>query len=198
MKKASLLILLSVCVLFTGCTSKEQNEKIKAFWFGQLFNLMMKAPSFKQPAAIPLPVSFAQSAAARPVHLLPMQGKPVSNTVTTPKPQPAPIMDVTMDDDALPGKAPYDDRVRMKQDWTALQLNNQATLRDLQTTFGGDVKDKAFYIMLNTEQKLKQTAYMSADYDTYASRQAGLLQEQNKAIAQLMEQNKANIRRIKN
>ena len=198
MKKASLFIFLSVCVLFAGCTSKEQDEKIRAFWFGQLFGVMMKASSFKQPAAMPLPVSFAKSAAARSAQPVPVQSKPVSHTVTTPKPQPAPIMDVTMDDDALPGKASYDDRVRMKQDLTTLQLNNQAALRDLQTTFGGDVKDKAFYIMLNTEQKLKQAAYTAADYNAYASRQSGLLQEQNKAIAQLMEQNKASIRRIKN
>lgn len=198
MKKTSLFIFLSVCVLFAGCTSKEQDEKIKAFWFGQLFDVMTKASSFKQPAAMPLPVSFAKSAAARPsVSAHPQTAKPVNQPVKPADPVPPSIMDVTMDDAALPGKAAYNDRVRMKQDWTALQLNNQAALKDLQATFGDNVKDKAFYIMLSTEQKLKQAAYMATDYNAYNVRQQNLLQEQNKALAQLMEQNKASIRHLK-
>ena len=202
MKKITLLII-GASVLAAGCTSKEQDEKIKAFWFGQYFNLMMKTAT-KNPkaaqAAVSLPLPLMQSAARPTAKPLPPAPEPTAAPAQRPAAPKAPaaqILDVTMDDDALPGKAPYDDRVHMKQDWTALQVNNQTTLKDLQTTFGDDVKDRAFYIMLNTEQKLKQAAYTAPNYATYAGRQQQLLAEQDKSIEQLMLQNKGNIRRLK-
>ncbi len=197
-----------VCILLSGCTSKEQDQKIRAFWFQQFWGVVQKKGSLKNSPATMLPMSFAASAAARPtvpthtessaVPVVTHAPAPVAPRVTTPAvSRPATILDVTMDDEALPGKAPLEDRVRMKRDWTALQVNNQVTLKDLQVAFGDKVKDKAFYMMLSTEQKLKQVAYLAPDYTTYQNRQQQLLQEQSKAISQLMEQNKASIRHFK-
>lgn len=196
--KKLLLMSLAVSVLLAGCTSKEQDKKIKAFWFMQIMTAMTQ---FSQQGRGPWPPFAAtllpQPSAAKPT---PPATQPTATTTgrnTAPRPPAMQVLDVTLVDDALPGKAPHAQRVKMKQAWTTVQENNQATLKDLQTTFGENVKNKAFYITIETEKKLKQAAANANTYAAYMARQKEVLAEQEKAIQQLMLQNKASIKRIK-
>lgn len=190
--KKTILFLCAACLFSGACTSKEQDEKIKSFWMGQFIQAMVKyAP--KQPGGKIVPPIQLHKPNAHPA------AAPTQAVTAKPAPKPAPVqvLDVTMDDDALPGKAPYAERVQMKRAWTLFQLSNQNTLRDIQNTFGDQVKDKAFYITINTEKKLKQAAATAANYRVYAAKQKQLLAEQDQALQQLMMQNKASIKRIK-
>ena len=211
MKKINLL-LLAACVLAAGCTSKEQDEKIKTFWMGQAFAVMLKVGSLKSPKAMEtMPLDMlknlhksdsafpAESVPTVPVATSPASAssdalRPANNT---PRPKPMQVLDVTMDAEALPGKASYSERIRMKKAWTAVQESNQNLLKDIKSAFGRKVGDKAFYITVNTEQKLKHVAANVSNYNDYATAQKQILAKQEQAIKQLMEQNKANIQRIK-
>lgn len=196
--KKLLLISLTASVLLAGCTSKEQDQKIKAFWFAQIMTVMTK---FAQQGRGPLPPVAAtlqtKPSAPKPAPGVAQPAAQPAERSTTPRPPAVQVLDVTMVDDALPGKAPHAQRVKMKQAWTTVQENNQATLKDLQTTFGENVKNKAFYITIETEKKLKQAAANANTYAAYMAQQKTLLAEQEKAIQQLMLQNKSSIKRIK-
>lgn len=210
MKKTYLFILCTGLVL-AGCTSKEQDEKIKVFWGNQLFDVMMKA-SAKNPAMLQknMPLSVVQSASVRPQHVMSDKTNHMTGNISTvnthgnvttqnaSKTPQVQVLDVTTEEDILPGKAPYAERVRMTSALGHVQENNQAILKDLQSTFGEEVKNSAFYITLDTERKLKKEAATALNYKAYVARQTQILAEQDKAIKQLMQQNKSSLRRIKN
>lgn len=208
MKKTYFFMLCAGLVL-AGCTSKEQDEKIKAFWGQQVVGVMMKTPG-SSPTMLQkaLPLSVTQSAAAHPQNTPAQAQNPVENTAVTPgatSPKTAPktqrppvqVLDVTVEEDVLPGKASYADRVRMTRALENVQDNNQETLKDLQATFGDNVKTSAFYITLTTERKLKKAAAVALNYKDYAARQKQILAEQDQSIQQLMQQNTGSLRRIK-
>lgn len=113
---------------------------------------------------------------------------------TTPAPQ---IMDVTMDTDELPGKAPQAERAKMKRAFDAVQVNNQAALVSIERTFNTAVKHKAFLITTQTEKDLKATAAKSANFQAYLSEQKRLLALQDQKLMQLMKQNAANLKRTR-
>ena len=193
--KKTILFIACTCFLLAGCLSKEQKEKINAFWKMQIINVMIKITSKTMPA-MPMqpnngqtPVGYPNSS-ADPV-------MPATNSATLPQRQAPQVMDVMMDDTALPGKAPHEDRVRMKQALLAVQENNQTLLQDLRKTFGNNVKEKAFYITLETEKQLKQAAAEAATYNDYMAKQQQLLAQQEKNISKLMQQNKASLKRLK-
>lgn len=204
MKKTYLFILCAGLIL-AGCTSKEQDEKIKAFWGQQFLGFMMKNAERNQAMLQKaMPIVAAQSAALRP-HAAPEQphiavvdshGDTVA-AQNAPKVPQVQVLDVTTEDDVLPGKARYEERVRMTSALGSVQENNQAILKDLQATFGESVKTSAFYITLNTERKLKKAAAVATDYKDYTARQKQILAEQDQSIKQLMQQNKSSLRRLK-
>ena len=197
--KKTILCIIGVYLVLAGCTSKEQDEKIQLFWQQQYTNasrkLMAKNPAFWQKL---LPVSPAKSGEIytstfpRRTAATPQKRTAASRPKNTPQ-----ILDISMEGEAFPGKASYAERVRIKQDWANVQENNQNTLRDLQTAFGNEVKDKAFYITLETERKLKQEAMTVPNYKTYVTKQKNILAEQDTALKKLMEQNKASLRRVR-
>lgn len=184
--KKTILTISAVSLLLAGCLSKEQNQRIKSFWFGQYMSVMTKLLSSAASKGMMMPGT----------PLVTPTDMPAATAVQSVSPAPE-ILDVTLEAETLPGPASYEDRVRMKQDITALQENNQIVLQDLQTTFGSNVKEKAFYIMLDTEAKLKQQASQAPDYNTYSTYQQKLLAEQENALNRLMQQNKTKLRRIK-
>lgn len=198
--KKTILFIACTCFLLAGCLSKEQKEKINTFWGMQIMNVIMKISGKTmpvrpvQPSQIPFPTSEQKPAEindeAEPT-------TPAAQPAATPK-RPAPqVIDLTMDDDALPGKAAHEERVLMKQALSAVQDNNQSLLLDLQKTFGNKVKEKAFYITLETEKQLKQAAQNATSYNDYMTKQQQLLTQQENAIAKLMQQNKASLKRLK-
>ncbi|MBO7191430.1 MAG: hypothetical protein J6V32_04955 [Elusimicrobiaceae bacterium] len=193
--KKTILFITCTCLLTAGCLSKEQKEKVNLFWAMQIMNVMMKIsgkamPAMPmQPANGQMPVDYPNNPDA-PI-------MPATNPEAIPQ-RPAPqVIDVMMDDTALPGKASREDRVRMKQALSAVQENNQKLLQDLRKTFGNNVKEKAFYITLETEKQLKQAAAEATTYSDYMAKQQHLLAQQEKAIAKLMQQNKASLKRLK-
>lgn len=185
MKKYILLPL--AAIILAGCTTKEQDQQIRAFWMEQYMNVMVKMMSKKME-------NLPQAARQRLEAQQPRAGQ------NTPQPRPAPqpqIMEVTLDTDALPGRAPHADRVRMKRALEAVQISNQNTLSDIAVTFGNNVKTQALVLTAGTERQLKQAAANSANFAAYFSVQQQLLAQQEQKLNQLMKQNAGSIKKIR-
>lgn len=188
MKKQHFFIFIAFTLLAAGCTSPEQDQKIRHFWLQQYTNLMMKRlgnmtsrPNRRTPNITINPAASPSREAAQ-------------RQETAPQPQ---LMDVTMETKALDGKASYQDRVRMKHAWDAVQSSNQKTLEDISTAFGEQVKTKAFIITANTEKQLKQEAKNAEDFASYFARQQELLSKQEQDLTQLMTQNRGRIKKLR-
>ena len=191
MKKWGLVFVFGT-LLLAGCTTKEQEQQIRLFWLQQYSNLMMKKlasapaelannPQFKKLTAS-LEQSFGKNLPAQPAAARPAQ------------PQ---IMEVSMSEDLLPGKASEADRTRMKRALEAVQLSNQSTLTDIAATFGNNVKYQAFLITAQTERQLKKTAEQSATFTAYFQTRQQLLKEQDRQINELLRKNTASIKNIR-
>ncbi len=189
MKKQHFFIFIAAALFAAGCTSPEQDQQIRLFWMQQYSNLMMKTMGRKAPA---VPLMPAERSATRQTFA---QQPPQTRKPAAPQPQ---LMDVTLETDALPGKAPLADRKRMKRAWDAVQLSNQKTLEDIHSTFGEQVKNKAFVLTAQTEKQLKKEAREAATFAAYFARQRDLLTKQEQALTQLMTQNRHNIKKLKN
>lgn len=193
MKKRSLFLLVAAVVL-AGCTSKEQEQQIRLFWLQQYTNLMMKKIAAAQQSLAKDPRMKEFAAALQKINAQPLPAAPQQ---PAPRAKPPQIMEVSMSEDLLPGKASEADRARMKRALEAVQLSNQATLSDIETTFGGDVKYKAFLITAKTERQLKNIAAQSANFTAYFNEQQKLLKNQEAQINQLLLQNTGNIKKIR-
>lgn len=193
MKKRSLFLLVAAVVL-AGCTSKEQEQQIRLFWLQQYTNLMMKKIADAQHNLAKDPRMKEFVAALQKINAQPLPAAPQQ---PAPRAKPPQIMEVSMSEDLLPGKASEADRARMKRALEAVQLSNQATLSDIETTFGGDVKYKAFLITAKTERQLKNIAAQSANFTAYFNEQQKLLKNQEAQINQLLLQNTGNIKKIR-
>lgn len=193
MKKRSLFLLVAAVVL-AGCTSKEQEQQIRLFWLQQYTNLMMKKIAAAQQNLAKDPRMKEFAAALQKINAQPLPAAPQQ---PAPRAKPPQIMEVSMSEDLLPGKASEADRARMKRALEAVQLSNQATLSDIETTFGGDVKYKAFLITAKTERQLKNIAAQSANFTAYFNKQQKLLKNQEAQINQLLLQNTGNIKKIR-
>lgn len=209
-------------VLLCACTSPEQDAQIRLFWIQQYAKLMAsKAEKQLQNAAdnpqlrqaiqlLQAQLQTQMSASQTPAENA-QTGPSTKNSVQQPaaapktqtaqparKAKPAPqIMDVTLDNESLPGKASAQDRAKMKKALEEVQLSNQSTLNDIATAFGEEVKYQAFLLTAETERKLKQAAAKSANYAAYSATQKRLLQAQNKALNQLMQQNAHNLKNLR-
>lgn len=181
MKKTPFFIF-AAALIAAGCTSPDQDQQIRLFWMQQFSNLMTKS-SNKLPA-----ISHQRQPQPTP------QPRPAPRPAAQPQPQ---LIDITLETDALPGKAPHEERIRMKRAWDAVQISNQKTLEDINAAFGEQVKTKAFIITANTEKQLKQEAENAANFAAYFARQQELLAKQEQDITQLMTQNKKSIRALK-
>lgn len=185
MKKQHFLFMLLSAGLLAACTSPEQDQQIRLFWLQQYGELMTKSLGKKLHTPVALPAN------------MPQPGQPAARTPRKPvEPQPQ-LIDVTLETDALPGKAPLADRKRMKRAWDAVQLSNQKTLEDINAAFGAQVKEKAFLITANTEKQLKQEAKQAANFAAYFAHQRDLLTKQEQSLTQLMTQNRNNIKKLK-
>lgn len=191
MKKYILLPLAAVITL-AGCTTPEQDQQIRTFWLKQYMNVMVKMMSQKLQN---LPQAARHKMAEQ-------QARTDGQNAPQPqRPQPAPqpqIMEVTLDTEALPGRAPHADRVRMKRALEAVQISNQNTLSDISVTFGNNVKTQALVLTAGTERQLKQAAANSANFAAYFSIQQQLLAQQEQKLNQLMKQNADSIKKIRN
>ena len=199
MKRGTLFVLATV--LLAGCLSKEQSQQIHLFWLQQYSNLMMKKMSTAMEKMAKDP-NFEEFAKKFNMQQLPAAPHPSVNTQPAAQPpvqKPArpQIMEVTLDSDALPGKASHADRVRMKRSLEAVQISNQATLSDIAATFGENVKYRAFLLTAQTEKNLKQIAAQSANFSAYFAAQQKLLKEQDKQLNELMQQNAGSIKKLR-
>lgn len=186
-------------LLLCACTTEEQSQQIRLFWLKQYAAVMTQKLANMQPQAngqslqallteFQKSPSVSQSAAA--------QNTPAAAAQQRQKPAPQ-IMEVTLDTEALPGRAPKEERVKMKHALEAVQLSNQTTLTDIAATFGDNVKYQAFLLTAETERQLKQAAAQSADFNAYLTAQQKLLVEQDKKLNQLMQKNAGSIKKIR-
>lgn len=182
MKKQHFFIFIAAALIAAGCTSPEQDQQIRLFWLQQYANLMTK--SLRK---LPSNTRHLPSLQIR-------ENRPAPRTTAQPQPQ---LIDVTLETDALPGKAPHAERIRMKRAWDAVQLANQKTLDDINATFGEQVKAKAFIITTGTEKQLKQAAKDADSFMAYFTRQRELLTKQEQALNALMTQNRGSIKKLK-
>lgn len=198
------IILFTFCaVLFAaGCTNPEQDQKIKAFWMQQAFSVMVKAAETKSRLESANPDDFSKRMATilqglnRPQPAPQVQPEPVAPRKVT-KQQLPQMLEVDMEEEALPGKASLKDRLLMKQAWNDVQLDNHEFLQDIQTMFGEDVKVKAFLITTRTEANLKKEAANAADFKSYLEKQDTLVHAQQQELQQLMQKNTTRIKSIK-
>lgn len=186
-------------LLLCACTTEEQSQQIRLFWLKQYAAVMTQKLANMQPQAngqslqallteFQKSPSVTQSSAA--------QNTPAAAARQRQKPAPQ-IMEVTLDTEALPGRAPKEERVKMKHALEAVQLSNQTTLTDIAATFGDNVKYQAFLLTAETERQLKQAAAQSADFNAYLTAQQKLLVEQDKKLNQLMQKNAGSIKKIR-
>ncbi len=186
-------------LLLCACTTEEQSQQIRLFWLKQYAAVMTQKLANMQPQAngqslqallteFQKSPSVTQSSAA--------QNTPAAAAQQRQKPAPQ-IMEVTLDTEALPGRAPKEERVKMKHALEAVQLSNQTTLTDIAATFGDNVKYQAFLLTAETERQLKQAAAQSADFNAYLTAQQKLLVEQDKKLNQLMQKNAGSIKKIR-
>lgn len=186
-------------LLLCACTTEEQSQQIRLFWLKQYAAVMTQKLANMQPQAngqslqallteFQKSPSVTQSSAA--------QNTPAAAAQQRQKPAPQ-IMEVTLDTEALPGRAPKEERVKMKHALEAVQLSNQTTLTDIAATFGDNVKYQAFLLTAETERQLKQAAAQSADFNAYLTAQQQLLVEQDKKLNQLMQKNASSIKKIR-
>lgn len=186
-------------LLLCACTTEEQSQQIRLFWLKQYAAVMTQKLANMQPQAngqslqallteFQKSPSVTQSSAA--------QNTPAAAAQQRQKPAPQ-IMEVTLDTEALPGRAPKEERVKMKHALEAVQLSNQTTLTDIAATFGDNVKYQAFLLTAETERQLKQAAAQSADFNAYLTAQQQLLVEQDKKLNQLMQKNAGSIKKIR-
>lgn len=214
MNKYTLLPLIAVALL-AGCTTKEQDEQIKTFWMMQslevmnkvatpanmekLSKLAAKSSNFGAMGAMGTPHMDLPENFDEPEPALPAQNQNASQaTAPVRRAAPAPqFMDVTIDTDELPGKAPQAERAKMKRAFDAVQINNQAALSAIENSFNASVKHKAFLITTQTEKDLKAAAAKSANFQAYFAEQKRLLALQDQKLTQLMKQNTANLKRVR-
>lgn len=221
MKKITSFIFCTV-LLGAGCTNPEQDQKIKAFWMQQYLNVMMKVSSMSSgtpEGAMSNPNADRTQKLEQLTALLQASLNKANQTEQAPvevaqpveeKPAPAPVkkkvakaaalpqvLEVTMDEAVLPGKASIKERTLMKEAFDEVQLDNQEILQDIQTTFGEDVKVKAFLITTRTETDLKKAAAEAANFKEYSKRQKQIVDKQKTALQQLMQQNAGSIKPLK-
>ena len=208
--KKQLLFLLAAALLAGGCTTKEQDMQIRLFWLNQLANLSTKTTDrdFRQLQQQLQALSLQEQAPLSQLKKANGPAQQPGDNADTPSaealgtatrkaiPQPQ-IMDVTLEDDVLPGKAPYADRVKMQQALNAFRQNNQNTLADIGNAFNEQVKSKAFYITAQTEKSMKQTAQTSANFETFSTALQKAAAQQNKQLRQLMTQNKNQLKKLR-
>lgn len=212
MNKYTLLPLIAAA-LVAGCTTKEQDEQIRTFWMMQsleamnkvatpanmekLSKLAAKSANFGAMGAMETPHMDWPENFDEPEPALPAQ--PASQaTAPVRRAAPAPqFMDVTIDTDELPGRAPQAERAKMKRAFDAVQINNQAALSAIENSFNASVKHKAFLITTQTEKDLKAAAAKSANFQAYFAEQKRLLALQDQKLTQLMKQNTANLKRVR-
>lgn len=144
--KKYILLPLAAAVMLAGCTTKEQDQQIRTFWMKQYMNVMVKLMSKKMDS---LPQAARQKLAAPQVRAGGQNVHQPQRTQPAPQPQ---IMEVTLDTDALPGRAPHADRVRMKRALEAVQISNQNILSDIAVTFGDNVKTQALVLTAGTKR----------------------------------------------
>lgn len=208
--KKQLLFLLAAALLAGGCTTKEQDMQIRLFWLNQLANLSTKTTDrdFRQLQQQLQALSLQEQAPLSQLKKATVPAQQPGDNEDTPSaeapgtatrkaiPQPQ-IMDVTLEDDVLPGKAPYADRVKMQQALNAFRQNNQNTLADIGNAFNEQVKSKAFYITAQTEKSMKQTAQTSTNFETFSTALQKAAVQQNKQLRQLMTQNKNQLKKLR-
>lgn len=215
--KKQILLILTAAVLVGGCTTKEQDVQIRTFWLQQYATAMSKvlekqmkraqqqmqqlSPKDREAmqkmlAEMQTNKNFSSENLAMPRPNATGSNTPVvaPQRATARKPQ---IMDVTLEDDVLPGKAPYEDRVKMQQALNAFRQNNQNTLADIGNAFNEQVKSKAFYITAQTEKSMKQTAETCADFQAFSTALQKAAAQQNKQLRQLMTQNKNQLKKLR-
>ena len=212
MNKYTLLSLIAVA-LVAGCTTKEQDEQIRTFWMMQSLEAMSKAATpanmEKLSKLIVKSANFGSMGTMETPHMdwpenfegptPAIQAQPALQAAapvrrTAPAPQ---FMDVTIETDELPGKAPQAERAKMKRAFGAVQINNQATLSAIENSFNASVKHKDFLITTQTEKDLKAAAAKSENFQAYFAEQKRLLALQDQKLTQLMKQNTANLKRAR-
>lgn len=187
--KKLILFSLTAVLLSSGCVSKEQEQQIRLFWMKQYANWTAKNRT-QNKIFRPSPLSDEKG----PQRSLKGQNNPQTQPASNNLPQ---IMEVTLDTEALPGKAPLQDRIQMKTSLEEVLLSNQNTLSDINATFGNNVKYQAFLITSNTESQLKKAAEQSINLASYLAAQQKLLQEQNAQINELLLQNTSSIKQLR-
>lgn len=193
------IILLPIAALLLGaCTTEEQSQQIRLFWLKQYAALMtQKLVNLQSKTNDPRLQALVAEFQKNPPLVLPAVPQNTSAPAAQRRPKPAPqIMEVTLDTDALPGRAPKEDRVKMKQALESVQVANQKTLTDIAATFGDNVKYQAFLLTAETERQLKQAAAQSASFNAYLTTQQRLLSAQDKQLNQLMQKNVGSLKKL--
>lgn len=210
MKK--LFLFLITAVVLTACTSKEQDEKIHAFWAEQAQKAMIKfGPAFAQGMSKAGPLMAAQMSKMQksgemsdadfekmmkqmqndPEFIKFMQEQesqkaPQSNTPAPAKPQ---FMDITMDDENLSAAQDPEDRQMINDSIRDVQQSNQEFISSLSAKqYTQEERTAIMAIFTEEEKQLKALAATSPDFISFMKAEMEIVNQTHQKLQKLIEQ----------
>lgn len=207
MKK--LFLLLITAVVLTACTSKEQDEKIHAFWAEQAQKAMVKfGPAVAQGMAKAGPLMAAQMSKMQgsgevsdadfekmmqqmqndPEFIKFMQEKQTQkdNTPAPAKPQ---FMDITMDDEDLSSAEAEEDRQMINDSIRDVQQSNQEFISSLSSQqYTQEERTAIMAIFTEEEKQLKELAATSPDFISFMKAEMEITNNAHQKLQKLIEQ----------
>lgn len=208
MKK--LFLLFTLAAALTACTSKEQDEKIHAFWGEQTQKAMIKfGPAFAQ--------SMSKAGPLMAAHMSKMQTGAMSDedfekmmqemqndpefakfleqnksAQTEPQVQPEgtrpQFMDITMDDEDLSAAEDEEDRQLINDSIREIQQSNQEYISSLSSTQYTDAERAEIMAIFTEEEKqLKEAAAKSTHFISFMKEEIEITQQAHKKLQAFIE-----------
>lgn len=195
--KKTIYSFLVLVLLLGGCANQENIEKANAFWMNQ-FVALLQAKGMSPAQAQRLSQQMAQMQALRNADNA-AQAQPSYELQTVPQPgvkTPAAqsrrnmpqSIEVTMEDDVLPGIAPLNERQQMTDSLNLVRETNQELLNTLGASFSAATKNRMFALTSQTERQLKKEAARAKTYAAYSRRETQILQMQDTKIQQIIQE----------
>lgn len=195
--KKTIYSLFAAVLLLSGCANQENTEKANAFWLNQLTAFMQAkglSPAQAQRLAQRLVQRFAgnsfnKTTPAQPTEELQAGAQPGTKTPAAPGRRNMPqLIEVTMEDDVLPGIAPLKERQQMTDSLNLVRETNQEILNTLGASFSAATRNRLFALASQTERQLKKEAARAQTYEAYARRETQILQIQNTKMQQIIQE----------
>ena len=211
MKKIVFVLVGALCV--TACTSREQDEKIHAFWAQQGMEvymwLMPRMAAYQMRRQMGNPADmenfnkameqWQKNAGAFTPDSMDAAPEPGEDTAQPARSrvQAPGVVSITLEDGAITGPASDEDKANMQVYLNIISESNAAELDSLKQMFPQQVWKEGVAIVSRSENNLKAAANQSATYADFMAKAMELQAEQRKAMDRLVKQNRGKIKPVK-